>query len=529
MNADPIVLDGTEIDLATLQRIARGQGRIRVSDAAIRRVAKGRMAFLSALGEGQQIYGATTGVGALKDVEQHGAEMLEYARALPFAHQVAVGEEVDPETVRLTVALRLNSALTGQVGVSSEFVAFLWAMLDHDLMPVMNRRGSAGAADLGQMGQLATVMAGAGVARLKGEVMPATEALARVGMVPHLMRPRDGLAAVASNSFGLAKAVTHIMRAALALRREMALAMMGAQAMGVHRDVWEAAIFNGLPQEKDVARWMLDVAEGADWPPAHRVHDPLSARMMAQIFGAAARAICEAARSVRAETAHVDDNPIVMDGRVVSSGGSLLLSLSMQLASVQLALAHLARNAFNRCLLMVNGQLEGLPVNLVPPGVVATGYGPVMKLALEQVVRVTDAAAPVSVLNQAVAAGLEDEAAFISLSAGRLKEQLDAIDWLQAVEAMLAAQALDLRKVRPAPGVVARLYDETRQHIPTLTADRPQSAGLSAIHDALCSDVLQAELLVTAPFSTFDDILGIAPEGDSERNAPIRTQQELSR
>lgn len=213
----------------------------------------------------------------------------------------------------------------------------------------------------------------------------------------------------------------------------------------------------------------------------------------------------------------------------MSSGGSLLLSLSMQLASVQLALAHLARNAFNRCLLMVNGQLEGLPVNLVPPGVVATGYGPVMKLALEQVVRVTDAAAPVSVLNQAVAAGMEDEAAFISLSAGRLKEQLDAIDWLQAVEAMLAAQALDLRGVTPAPGVVARLYDETRQHIPTLTGDRPQSAGLSAIHDALCSDGLQTELLATAPFSTFDDILGIAPEPDSKRNAPIRMQQELSR
>ena len=518
MSADQIVLDGTEIDLAALSRIARGRLRVAASDAAMRRVAQGRADFLAALDEGQQIYGATTGVGALKDVEQHGDEILDYARALPFAHQVAVGEEVAPEAVRLAVALRLNTALSGQAGVSSEFVAFLQAMLAHDLLPVMNRRGSIGAADLGQMGQLATVMAGAGMARLKGAAMPASEALARVGMRPHPMPPRDGLAAVAVNSYGLAQAALQVERAGLALRRGMALAGFGAQAMGLNRDVWRAAMAAGLPMEAAVAEWALRAVHG-DWPPAHRVHDPLSARMIAQVFGACAQALTEAAQAIRAETAHVDDNPVVMDGRVVTSGGSLLLSLSMRLASVQLALAHLARNALNRCLLMVNGQLEGLPINLVPPGVVATGYGPVMKTALEQAVRVTDAAAPVSVLNLAVAAVLEDEATFIALSAERIGDQLDALEWLHAIEAMLTAQALDLRRIAPAPGVAARLYAETRCHIPTLTGDRPQTAGLTALRAALTEPEVMAELLALAEFSPFDSIFGIASGPDSERNA----------
>ncbi|MFV0409269.1 MAG: aromatic amino acid lyase [Paracoccus sp. (in: a-proteobacteria)] len=506
-----VTLSGSEIDLTTMWRIASGRARITLDEAAVARVASGRKCFLEALGHGQAIYGATTGVGALKDVEQHGQEMETYSRALPFAHQVAVGEEASIEATRMTVALRLNSALTGQIGVSVEFVRFLEEMLRHDLLPVLNRRGSAGAADLGQMGQLATVMAGEGMARLKDETMPAGEALARIGMKPHPMPPRDGLAAVASNSFGLAKAILYIMRAGCSLRREMALAAMGAQAMALDRNVWRAAMLNGLPQEYAVADWLLRATEGAQWPEAHRVHDPLSARMIAQVFGASANALLEAGRSARAETAHVDDNPIVMDGQVVTSGGSLLLSLSMRLASVQLALAHLARNAFNRCLLMVNGQLEGLPVNLVPPGIVATGYGPVMKLALEQMVRATTASTPVSVLNQAVAAGLEDEAAFISLSAGQLHEQVTAIDWLQAVEAMLAAQALDLRGVPPGPGVIEMLHSETRRHIPTLTCDRPQSAGLTALHDALTAPDFRAGLLATASFLPFDAILGIAP------------------
>ena len=519
MSADQIVLDGTEIELAALSQIARGRLRVAASDAAMRCVAQGRADFLAALDEGQQIYGATTGVGALKDVEQHGTEILDYARALPFAHQVAVGEEVAPEAVRLAVALRLNTALSGQVGVSTEFVAFLLAMLAHDLLPVMNRRGSIGAADLGQMGQLATVMAGGGMARLKGEAMPAAEALARVGMRPHPMPPRDGLAAVAVNSYGLAQAALQVERAGLALRRGMALAAFGAQAMGLNRDVWRSALATGLPMEGAVAAWALQASAGGDWPPAHRVHDPLSARMIAQVFGASAQALTEAAQAIRAETAHVDDNPVVMEGRVVTSGGSLLMSLSMRLAAVQLALAHLARNALNRCLLVVNGQLEGLPVNLVPPGVVATGYGPVMKTALEQAVRVTDAASPVSVLNLAVAAGLEDEAVFIALSAERIGDQLDALEWLHAIEAMLAAQALDLRGIVPAPGVVARLYAETRRHIPTLTGDRPQTAGLTALRAALTAPEVMAELLALAEFSLFDSIFGIASGPDSERNA----------
>ena len=131
----------------------------------------------------------------------------------------------------------------------------------------------------------------------------------------------------------------------------------------------------------------------------------------------------------------------------------------------------------------------------------------------------TDAAAPVSVLNLAVAAGLEDEATFIALSAERIGDQLDALEWLHAIEAMLTAQALDLRRIAPAPGVAARLYAETRCHIPTLTGDRPQTAGLTALRAALTEPEVMAELLALAEFSPFDSIFGIASGPDSERNA----------
>lgn len=505
-------LTGAEIDFATLAAIAAGRARITVPDTALDRMALARANFLQAMEAGQPIYGATTGVGAMKNTGYVGDGTRDaFSRALPYAHQFAVGDEMPDAVARLTIALRLNTLLSGQVGASVEMALFLRDMLQNDLLPVLHRRGSAGCADLGQMGELATVMTGSGPARLRGQAMPAVEALARCGLTPHPMPPRDGLAAVATNSFGLAKSTLQVMRAAWALRLAMAQAVLGAQAMGLDREVWAAATEVALPNERRIARWLMAVtADATDWPVRTRVHDPLSARMLVQVLAACLTAIEEAAAAIRMESAHVDDNPLVVGGRVVTSGGSLLINLSMRLGGLQLVLAHLGRNILNRALLMTGGLIEGLPVNLVPRGVLATGYGPVMKLALEQSVRMTAAAAPVSVLNQTVAAGLEDEAAFISLSAGRVAEQLDALDWLQTVEAMLAAQAVELQGL--APGRLGGLIHSTvRRHIAPLKEDVPQSTGLMALHADLTHSAFHKALIAAGPLAGFDDALGLSP------------------
>ncbi|MFB2595294.1 aromatic amino acid lyase [Paracoccus sp. p4-l81] len=527
MTPTPIKLNGSPLALCDLARIAAGPVRVTIDPAAMARMTAGRAAFQAALAGGQAIYGSTTGVGAMKDTEHDGADLTTFSAALPHAHQIAVGEDMPDGIARLTLALRLNTLLTGQVGTTPELAQMLAALLNHDCLPVLLRRGSAGCADLGQMGQVATVLTGEGQVRMGGETLPAGVALARCGLRPHPMPPRDGLAAVGTNSFGLAKSAAQVLRAGRLLRQAMAQAVLGAQAMGLDRDVWWAAARSGHRSERDLAGWFLMAAEAAtDWPAVGRVHDPLSGRMLVQVFAGAATAMAEAAQAVIDETAQVDDNPMVIDGRVVTSGGSLLMGLSLRMSALKVAMAHLGRNVFNRCLLLTNGGLEGLTVNLVPPGTVATGYGPVMKLALEQSVRMTAAAMPISVLNQTVAAGLEDEAAFISLSAGRLGEQLDALHWLLAVEAMLATQALDLRALRAAPGVAALVHGRVRAHIPPLTADRPQSGPLMALAGALADADFVSAHVAAAPFPGFDRMLGLAPVDNDRPDCPQPFHQQ---
>ena len=520
-----VILQGAPLDAATLRQVLARPVQPELGAPVLARVAAGRLVLEQAMAAGQPIYGATTGVGAMKHTEHRdGAAIAAFNAGLALAHQMAVGEEVAPGVVRLMLALRLNTLATGRVGVTPDFVQMLAAMLRADLLPVVQARGSVGCGDLGQMGQLAAVMVGQGMARLAGVAMPAAEAFARAGLAPHAMQPRESLAAVGSNSFGLARSAAAVLRAGDAMRQAMGQAAVTAVAWGLDRAVWRAARHSLIPGEAAMAGWLEAALEDQrDWPQRGSVHDALSGRFLVQILAASLTAAEGALRALLRHTAQVDDNPVICDGQVVTSGASLLCDLSAQMAALQLAMAQLGRNIFNRCLMLSNGNLPGLTVNLVPPGVVGTGYGPLMKLAQEQAVRLNAAAAPVAPLNLTLAAGLEDEALLIPLAAERLEAQAEALEWLLTVEALLAGQALELRGLVPGR-MVAHHMAMLRAHIPPFTGDMPLSAPLAALRECLCCAEARTELCALAPYLPFDAEMAIPQTRAGGGNLPLSSR-----
>lgn len=503
MPSDPPLLrfTGAPLDLTAMQSLLEGPVRAEVPEDARLAVRRGRAHLEAAIAAGQPIYGTTTGVGAQKHAAHEGEAMAAFNAGLILAHQVGVGEPVPPGIARLAMALRLNTAASGKVGVSEGFVTFLARMLDADILPWMTRRGSVGCGDLGQMGQLATAMTGDGLVNWRGQMMQSTEALAAAGLAPYRMLPREGLAAVGSNSFGLASSAAVVLGALRQVRRAVVQATVTAPAWGLDRGVWETATRSPLPREAAVARFLLAAsAEQTDWPPRSSVHDAISARFVVQILAAALVAAEEAAEAVRLYSGQVDDNPVILDdGRVQTSGGSHLAILSLRLSGLQAALAQLGRNIFNHCLMLTNGQLPGLTVNLVPPGVAATGYGPLMKVAMEQAARIGLVSAPVTPFALTLAAGLEDESLLLPLAAERIAEQIEALDWLLAIAALLSVQALAMRSLRPA-GLAAEMTALVRRHLPPFTADQPLTGPLTALRDALSNPATCTHIFTLSPF-----------------------------
>jgi histidine ammonia-lyase len=327
-------------------------------------------------------------------------------------------------------------------------------------------------------------------------------------MEPVRMAPRDSLASLSVNAVSFAAAAETTRNAAASIRVLLATGMMASGALGASRDPWRAVRHVGTAREALIGAWLCNASDEWEWPVATHVQDALSLRMIAQVFGAVIENLLSTGHKILAATGRSDDNPVVVEGRVMTSGGSLPLDVTILLESAALCMAHAARNAFNRCVLLGNGQRRGLPVNLVPPGRIATGFGPIIKLAGEIFSRVLSMSNPVSAQSLVVAAGLEDEAAFLPLVIERFDRQMRALKRLAALEALLSAQAIDIIGDTPK-GVAGMLYEVVRKHAAFYTVDRPLSAEVEAIEEELGSDAFLSKLIEQVPIASFDDFFAL--------------------
>jgi histidine ammonia-lyase len=377
-------------------------------------------------------------------------------------------------------------------------------------VPVVRRTGSIGCADIGLMGQIGAVLTGVGEAYYNSKRLSAEAALAQAGLRPAKLKPRDSLASISVNAVGFAAAAEAVREAAGAVRMLLATSLTTAGALGASRDPWKAVAHVGTEREAEIGAWLFDNAMGWEWPNATHIQDPLSLRMMAQVYGAAYESLLVCGRTILAATGRTDDKPVVVDGQVLTSGGSLPLDVTIFLQTAQLAMAHVARNSFNRCVLLGNGARRDLPINLVAPGAIATGFGPIIKLAGELFARVLSMSAPVSATSLVVAAGLEDEAAFLPLVVERFERQTRAIRRLAALEGLLSAQAMDILGDRPK-GVPQMIYELVRAYAAFYRTDRPLSSEVEAIESELRSESTMRELISLAPIAALDEFFALGP------------------
>lgn len=496
-----IVLDGQTLDYATLAALAAG-ARITLSPQGLERAGASARDLALAIARGTMVYGTTTGVGAMKDTIWDAAAQVCFAAGMPLAHSIGIGPALPTQQVRLAMALRINTALSGTVGCSPQLLQAMAAMLNADIVPLVRGYGSVGCADIGLMGQIAAAMSGSGEVSCGGEIRPAAEALAMAGLQPFPLVARDALAVISVNCVAIAGAVLALRETAQVLRQMMVGALLSSAVTGTSLTPWRAAVEVGSPYEAETGRWFLQAA-GEGWTISKRIHDPLSLRMTAQIFGAVLEATMRAGSDVLAAATRSDDNPVIVENEVLTSGASLPLGIALSLQSLQLALAHLSRNVVNRAILTVNGAMGALPVNLVAPGAVATGFGPALKLTGEQGARVMALSYPVSAQNLVLAGGMEDEATFLPLIVERLHQQLDALRILAATEAMFATQAGDLAATT-LPPLAAALHREVRGIAPMLQQDRFLTHEIERVQHWIFSDDIAAGMRALAPCEILD-------------------------
>lgn len=497
-----MILTPGAVPLATLRTLYWQGGAPRLTSDCAPGIARAAARIAEVAAGDTAVYGVNTGFGKLASIRIAAGDVAQLQRNLILSHCCGVGSPLDKAVVRLILTLKLMSLGRGASGTRPDVVALIESMLAHDVMPVIPEKGSVGASgDLAPLAHMAAVMIGEGEAIFAGDRLPGREALRRAGLTPVVLAAKEGLALINGTQVSTALALAGLFRAERALRAAIVTGALSTDAaMGSTAPF--AAEIHSLRRHQgqiDVAASLRALLLGSQIRDSHvegdeRVQDPYCIRCHPQVAGAALDILRGVARTLEVEANAATDNPLILsDGSVVSGGNFHAEPVAFAADIVALAVAEIGAIAQRRIALLVDPALNfGLPGFLTPKPGLNSGL---------MIAEVTSAALmsenkmlahPASVDSTPTSANQEDHVSMACHGARRLLDMTQNLFWIIGVEAMVAAQGVDLRGPLVTSPALQAAITAIRARIPALAADRFMGSDMDAAGDLVASGALEA-------------------------------------
>ena len=450
------------------------------------------------------VYGISTGIGDLANVRIDPAEAEEVQRDIVRSHATAVGPSLPRSIVRAMMLLRARTFAFGVSGVRFELVERLVRLLNAGVHPVVPSQGSLGASgDLAPLAHLALPLIGEGAVEVGGRVQSSPKALVATDIESLKLSYKEGLALVNGTEGMLALGILTWMGARRLARSADVTAAMSVEACFATDRVFDEALISlrKHPGAEVVASNLRKLLKGSPIVASHRdsehlVQDAYSLRCIPQVHGAYRDGLAYVRATLEAELASAIDNPTVMvdSGEVVSGGNFHGESLGLALDHLCLCLTGFATIAERRIARLVDPNLNnGLPAFLTIDAGRRSGFMIAQYTAASLVSENRSLCWPASSDSITSSAGQEDHVSMGMTSARKAMAILANGERVIAIEALAAAQSLDLRDMRPAPGTGAA-HAAIRNISPHLEEDRSLSVDIEAVRDL----VLSGELIEAA-------------------------------
>lgn len=440
------------------------------------------------------IYGVTTGFGSNKDKPLFDEkEISDLQRNILLSHSVGTGDTLPTEVVRAMILLRIRTFIEGRSGVRDELINLLVDMLNKQVHPVVPSQGSVGASgDLCPLAHIGITLLGEGYAWVGDRGIEDLDisryvATPNVSATPYYKPPmssRDALAAVGLEPLkelavkeGLAITNGTVMSAALtALSVYDADVLIGTanlcgaltlQAMLGFSRAYDAKVHEVRlhPSQAETAKHVMSFAGGSKLlNRAREVQDPYSLRCIPQVHGAVLAAIEHVWEITSREINAVTDNPLFFveqdeaGQRTYPEEKSVCLwdaysggnfhgePIALAADYLKMAIAELASISERRGQLLLDSKHNrGLPENLplrkagVNNGLMIAQYTASGLVSENKIL-----AHPAVVDSIPSSANSEDHVSMSSISSRHLRQVLDNVRNVLAIELILALQALEL-------------------------------------------------------------------------------------
>ena len=375
-------------------------------------------------------------------------------------------------------------------------------MLNAGLVPAIPSIGSIGAGDLCVLAHLGLAMTGEGEFLVAGRARPAAEVLAQAGLAALQLGPKDGLAICNATSFAAARAALALADATQALRSGQVAAALSLEGFRANLSPLDPRIAAARPAPGQIEaaaelRGLLDGGALTEPGAARRLQDPISLRCIAQVHGSLISALAFARPAIDAEVNGAGDNPLVLvdDEEILSSGNFHTTALALAMETLGQALAQMAALSVARSVRLLVERHSGLPANLTRHGPTQSGFAPLTKVAEALLQEIRHHAMPAPLELRAGADGVEDDLTNAPLAAGKVQEIIWRLQLVQAIELLVAAQAVDLAGVERLGLGTAIAMKAVRDRVPTLDQDRPQSPDIEHLQQSLLANGNLLELI----------------------------------
>ena len=494
MAREVVVGDGP-LTVEQVVAVAREGARVRLARAARERIAAAHEVIRRVVAEGRVAYGVTTGFGQLATTRIPVEKVAELQVNLVRSHAVGVGPALPRDVVRAAMAIRLNTMAKGHSGVRVELAELLAAMLNADLVPYVPSRGSLGASgDLAPSAHLVLAMMGEG--ELLGEDggrEPAAPALRAAGLAPAVLEAKEGLSLLNGTQFMAAIGCLALVDGEALLDSADLIGAMSLEGLRASVGPFQERIqrLRPIPGQLETALHVRAATEGSAIMLSHlncdKVQDAYSLRCIPQVHGACRDALSWLREVVTVEIDAVTDNPIVFPdtGEIVSAGNFHGEPLALALDLAAMALSEIASLSERRTFRLLTSSLSELPPFLTRDSGLNNGYMIAQYTAAALVAENKVLSHPASVDSLPTSADQEDHVSLGMTAALKLREVLANAQTVLGIEALCAAQAIDL--LAPlAPGRGTGLaYGLVRALAPTLERDRYLAPEIEAVAAAV--------------------------------------------
>lgn len=481
--------------------LTNGELKGRLDQEAVNRIMQSS-AHVQGMVEARDIvYGINTGFGPLCDTIISEEDTSRLQHNLLMSHAVGVGASIPTEIAKTMLIIKVQALAQGYSGIRLETVQRICWMIDADMIPLVPEQGSVGASgDLAPLSHLFLPLIGLGEVHYQGKTMAASEALASAGLEALTLGPKEGLALINGTQFIAAHAVHALQRLHQALEAADIIGAMSLEGMMGSYQPFDPRLheIRPFPGNQLVAHRLWELLHRSELANSHpdcgRVQDPYSLRCMPQVHGASRTAWLHLKELTEIEINAVTDNPIILGPHNTISGGNFHgQPLAMVIDYATVAAAELGNIADRRCYLAIEGRY-GLPKLLIQDAGLNSGFMIPQYTAAALVSENKGLCFPASADSIPTSLGQEDHVSMGSIGGRKLNRVITNLEYIQSIELLYAAQAMEFRRPRKSSPVLEACFDLVRDHVAFAVEDRVFSKDMEILRQIIQS----GELVATA-------------------------------